>query len=36
MLKISNIMNTISKEKRKTFNYRKGKLYQKHSKHCNP
>ena len=29
-------MNTISKEKRETFNYRKSKLYQKYSKHCNP
>lgn len=29
-------MNTISKEKRKDFNYRKSKLYQKYSKHCNP
>ena len=28
-------MNTISKEKRETFNYRKSKLYQKYSKHCN-
>jgi hypothetical protein len=29
-------MNTISKEKRETFNYHKSKLYQKYSKHCNP
>lgn len=29
-------MNTISKEKRKGFNYRKTSLYTKYSKHCNP
>lgn len=29
-------MNTISKEKRKEFNYRKTALYTKYSKHCNP
>lgn len=29
-------MNTISKEKRPDFNYRKSKLYQKYSKHSNP
>ena len=29
-------MNTISKEKRKEFNYRKTSLYTKYSKHCNP
>ena len=29
-------MNSISKEKRKEFNYRKTALYTKYSKHCNP